>query len=131
MSLPETMGGIEARAKRGGLEVRWSNARTPELDQALKTLPPLPDCPHDLYRELLKPTRAQKKHALVLENGQPVALVSLRSCARHWEPVAMNMFVVEWAKAQGFSLLDLGSGVYKRDWGQLAASASAPFSARA
>lgn len=82
------MGGIEARAKRRDLEVRWSNAWTPELDQALDALPQLSDCPHDLYRELLKPTRAQKKHALVLENGRPMTLISLRSCARHWEPVA-------------------------------------------
>lgn len=82
------MGGLEARAKRGGLEVRWSSVWTTELDKALDTLPPLADCPHDLYRELLKPTSAQKKHALVLEDGKPVTIISLRSCARHWEPVA-------------------------------------------
>lgn len=83
----ETMGQLEARATRGALTVRWSEEWTAELDQALETLPPLPDCPHDLYRELLKPTRADKKHALVLENGGPSAVISLRHCARHWEPV--------------------------------------------
>jgi hypothetical protein len=83
----ETIGDLEARAKRGALELRWSNEWTPEFDQALDTLPALPDCRHDLYRELAKPTRATKRHALVLEEGKPSALISLRQCARHWEPV--------------------------------------------
>jgi hypothetical protein len=83
----ETIGGMEARASRDGLRVRWSDTWTGEFDTALETLPPLQDCPHDLYRELLKPTRALKKHALVLEGGRPSALISLRHCARHWEPV--------------------------------------------
>lgn len=83
----ETIGSLEARATRGGLEVRWSNEWTPEFDQALETLPALPNCPHDLYRELVKPTRAQKRHALVREGGKATALISLRHCARHWEPV--------------------------------------------
>lgn len=83
----ETMGEFEARATRRGLDVQWSLEWTPELDQALETLPPLPDCPHDLYRELVKPTRAEKRHALVLEHDAPVALISLRHCVRHWEPV--------------------------------------------
>lgn len=83
----ETIGGLEARACRHGTAVHWSDAWNVEMDAALETLPPLPDCPHDLYRELLKPTRARKKHALVLEGGKPSALISLRHCARHWEPV--------------------------------------------
>jgi hypothetical protein len=83
----ETMGGLEARVTRRGIHVHWSSVWTDEFDRALETLPPLPDCPHDLYRELLKPTDAQKRHALVTEHGQPTALISLRHCARHWEPV--------------------------------------------
>jgi hypothetical protein len=84
----ETMGELEARATRGGIDVQWSDAWTPELDRALEKLPPLPDCPHDLYRELVKPTRAKKRHALVRESGDVTALISLRQAARHWEPVA-------------------------------------------
>jgi CelD/BcsL family acetyltransferase involved in cellulose biosynthesis len=84
----ETIGELEARARRGAIEVTWSSHWSKDLDRALDSLPPLPDCPHDLYRELLKPTRARKKHALVRENGKVTALVSLRQAARHWEPVA-------------------------------------------
>lgn len=84
----ETIGALEARARRGRLDVRWSEVWTAEFDRALDSLRPLPDCPHDLYRELLKPTNAHKRHALVLEDGEPSALISLRRCARHWEPVA-------------------------------------------
>ena len=84
----ETMGELEARATRGKIDVQWSSNWTTELDRALEALPPLPDCPHDLYRELVKPTRAKKRHALVRENGDVTALISLRQAARHWEPVA-------------------------------------------
>jgi hypothetical protein len=83
----ETIGGLEARAVRGGLEIRWSSTWTRELDKALESLPLLADCPHDVYRELVRPTNAEKRHALVLERGEPAALISLRRCARHWEPV--------------------------------------------
>jgi CelD/BcsL family acetyltransferase involved in cellulose biosynthesis len=84
----ETIGALEARAIRDVSEVRWADEWTEEFDRALDALPALPDCSHDLYRELLKPTRARKRHALVLENGKPSALVSLRQAGRHWEPVA-------------------------------------------
>jgi CelD/BcsL family acetyltransferase involved in cellulose biosynthesis len=84
----KTIGELEARVTRGQIEVRWSEIWTPEFDRALETLPPLPDCPHDLYRTLVKATRAKKRHALVREDGKVIAVISLRQAARHWEPVA-------------------------------------------
>ena len=33
---------------------------------------------------------------------------------------AINLFAVDWAKARGYRLLDLGGGDYKRDWGPVA-----------
>lgn len=84
----ETMGELEARARRGPIDVRWFTHWNSELDQALEALPPLLHYPHALYRELLKPTTTPKKHALVSENGKVTALISLRQTGRHWEPVA-------------------------------------------
>ncbi len=71
-----------------GISVLWAEAWTPAFDEALAALPALADCPHELYRELLRPTDAPKRHALVRENGAPIAIISLRRCQRHWEPVA-------------------------------------------
>jgi hypothetical protein len=84
----QTIGELEARTMRGAVDVRWSNEWTAEFDDAIEALPALADCPHDLYRELLKPTSAVKRHALVRENGETTAIISLRNCARHWEPVS-------------------------------------------
>lgn len=86
--LVESIGELEARATRGDVRVQWSDAWSDELDAVLEALPPVQGWPRDLYRELLKPTRAQKRHALVRRHDMPIALISLRRCARHWEPVA-------------------------------------------
>ncbi|MEZ6024066.1 MAG: GNAT family N-acetyltransferase [Hyphomonadaceae bacterium] len=84
----ETAARLETVYTRKGLEVRWFDEWNPELDDALDTLPELPDCPHDLYRLLVQPIEATtKRHALVCENGAPIAIISLRRCARYWRPV--------------------------------------------
>ncbi|MGE0741597.1 MAG: GNAT family N-acetyltransferase [Hyphomonadaceae bacterium] len=76
-----------ASAQRGGPQVRWSDTWTAEMDAGLNALPPFPECPHDLYRVLTAPTDTPKRHALVCENGAPIAQISLRRRRHHWEPV--------------------------------------------
>lgn len=76
----ETIAGLEARATRR--PVRWWDEWTPEFDLALDTLPGLPDCPHDLYRELVKPTRTVKKHPMVLEERNFKECLNVRELRR-------------------------------------------------
>jgi hypothetical protein len=84
----ESAAEMGAGLSRRGLDVRWSSAWSAEFDAALQHLPPLEDCPHELYRELMRPTSTRKRHALVSERGDPVALISLRRRGYAWEPVA-------------------------------------------
>jgi len=75
-------------ARREGLRVwefpQWSAA----LDDALQALPPLPNCPHDLYRALAEPRGAVRKLTfLACERDAPVAVVALRAAGDDWEPV--------------------------------------------
>ena len=78
---------------RKGLEIRWFDVWNETLNQALETLPTPPGISRDQYRALVQPTRHTKRHALVLENDEPVALISLRKRNQMWEPVSFQSFV--------------------------------------
>lgn len=73
---------------RKGLEIIWQDDWTDTFDQALDSFAPPRGCTMEQYRTLLQPTEYTKRHALVLENDTPVALISLRRRNRIWEPVA-------------------------------------------
>lgn len=86
---------IAPRGPQGRLHVVWFDAWEPALDDALRELPEMEGCPHDLYRRLIEHrTGARKKTALITERGAPVAVVGLRVHQRHWEPVTQA--VVPW-----------------------------------
>lgn len=72
---------------RGGkLETRWFEAWHPVLDEALRELPEMENCPHELFRLLMaSPSPIEKRSVLVCNRGRPVAVVGLRRRERHWE----------------------------------------------
>lgn len=72
-----------------GLKVAWFDNWHPALDVALKDLPELDACPHELLRMMIRnPSSVRKKIALVTEHGTPVAVVGLRQKGRFsWEPI--------------------------------------------
>jgi hypothetical protein len=75
-------------APTGGdnLEVRWFDAWDSVLDQALRELPEMRNCPHELFRLLMtSPSPVEKRSALVCDRGRPVAVVGLRRRMWHWE----------------------------------------------
>jgi len=56
------------------------------LDEALRELPEMENCPHELFRLLMSnPSPVAKKSVLVCNRGRPVAVVGLRRRERHWE----------------------------------------------
>lgn len=58
-----------------------------ELDQLLEQLPEPPMCSRNAYRQLCLPAECPKKHIVLRENGQVIALLSLRRRKDFWEPV--------------------------------------------
>lgn len=89
MALP-TVEAISRRVRRKHVEVRWRDAWTAELDEALDQLPEMRGCPHQLYRLLMAPTQAQKCHAMVYERGELIAVISLRKRRSFWEPISQQ-----------------------------------------
>lgn len=72
----------------GRLAVRWFESWDPSLDEALRVLPELETCPHELYRMLLKsPARTRKRIALVSADRQPVAVAGLLRRKWFWQPI--------------------------------------------
>ena len=71
------------------LEVRWLPGWTPEAEEALAALPPMSNCPPDLFRKLMtNPEAGAKRCAMVSRNGAPVALIGLRHRGGHrWQLV--------------------------------------------
>ncbi len=68
-----------------GLKVEWHNSWNAKLDEALKELPEMEDCPHEIYRLLLQNRgRDVKPIALVTRHGEPSALIGLRREGFHW-----------------------------------------------
>lgn len=74
--------------QKQGVRIQWSNEWNDTLDKALDGFPAPPHCTRDQYRQLLLPTNAEKRHALVSVKDEPIALISLRRRANIWEPVA-------------------------------------------
>jgi hypothetical protein len=71
-------------APYNGLEVTWYDRWHPALDEALQSLPEMETCPHALFRLLIETHgAAQKRVALVTEDGLPVAAVGLRRIGRY------------------------------------------------
>lgn len=112
------------------LDVRWTDACSPDLDRALDALPEMESCPHDLYRLLARtPSRAPKRFALVSDAGVPVAAVALRRRHRHWELMCDGVVPFAAAPALPGRLWDAldALGVYVRivEWEGPALPASA------
>jgi GNAT superfamily N-acetyltransferase len=91
------------RTPLGRFDVRWLREWTPEADEALAALPPMTNCPADLFRMLMtNATEGNKRCALVRRDGKPIALIGLRQrgrnrwqlitdrevCPRSWAPTA-------------------------------------------
>lgn len=101
----EALSRAGAGLHRTGLKVTWARHWTPAFDSALYSLPPLPGCPHGIYRELLRPTAAIKRHALVCEQGTPLAIISLRKRGAFWEPVTYQCLPFAIAPARDAQVL--------------------------
>lgn len=73
---------------RHGFTVRWFDTWHPVLDEALRELPEMESCPHELFRQLCQnPSPVRKKVALISRHGDPVAVAGLRRKRWDWEPV--------------------------------------------
>jgi GNAT superfamily N-acetyltransferase len=74
------------------LRISWFEGWDVELDDALRELPQLRGCPHELYRLLaMAPAQTPKRTALVADDDGIVAVVALRQKDRHWEPVTQGI----------------------------------------
>lgn len=99
------------RAPSRRLEVRWLGTWTRQADEALAALPPMRNCPSDLFRMVMMNTDGAKKRcALILKGGAPVALIGLRHRGgRRWQLVTdREVSPRSWAPAApGFLLPSL------------------------
>jgi ribosomal protein S18 acetylase RimI-like enzyme len=79
---------VEPRLAQQRLRVVWFDDWDAVLDNALRELPEMPNCPHDLYRMTMQePSFTRKRIALVLRDRTPLAVVGLRENGDHWIPV--------------------------------------------
>jgi GNAT superfamily N-acetyltransferase len=75
-------------AAREGYKLAFFRSWHPRLDEALKELPEVSICSHELFRLLAQnPGPSEKPIILVTERGSPVAVVGLRRVGSCWEPV--------------------------------------------
>jgi len=75
---------VEPRLNRG-LHVEWFDRWYDVLDNALRELPEMENCPHDLFRLTMQsPSSTRKRIALVVDGARPVAVVGLRQEGKHW-----------------------------------------------
>ncbi|MBN1559679.1 GNAT family N-acetyltransferase [candidate division KSB1 bacterium] len=66
----------------------WFREWHPILDKALESLPEMDNCPHDLYKRLIKDDMgANKRVALAKKGDTPVALIGLKKRSDSWVPV--------------------------------------------
>lgn len=93
--------------QKQGVSIRWAREWNNDLDQALDHLPAPPNCTRDQYRNLLLPTVAEKRHALVSLKDEPLALISLRRRTTVWEPVAYQSLTGYIAPAKDLASLGL------------------------
>jgi len=71
-----------------GVGVSWYDDWCGDLDAALRALPEVEACPHELFRILARPRGGVRKRiALVHENGAPLAVIALRRRFDLWESV--------------------------------------------
>ncbi len=78
---------LGARVRAGAVAIEWFDAWNAQLDEALEHVPPMPECPHDVYRALVKDTGVPKRHVIARENDAVTAVISLRKRRHFWEPV--------------------------------------------
>lgn len=113
---------ISSRVRgRRPLSVRWFNTWHADLDAALAALPEMPTCPHDLFRILMEtPAPAVKRTALVMDDGEPIAVVGLRRRKQHWLLITDMVTPFSFAPAAPGRLIDAlaALGLYLRiaDW---------------
>jgi len=64
--------------------VHWSDTWEPSIDEAVRELPPPVHCPAELLRELHEVSVSPKRIALVMEGGEPLAVVPLKHVHGRW-----------------------------------------------
>ena len=82
---------VEPRLNRG-LHVAWFDGWSTVLDNALRELPEMENCPHELFRSTMQsPSSTRKRTALVTEGDGAVAVVGLRQEGKHWVPAMQGI----------------------------------------
>jgi ribosomal protein S18 acetylase RimI-like enzyme len=82
---------VESRLNRG-LHVAWFDSWDHVLDNALRELPEMESCPHELFRLTMQsPSSMWKRTALVTEGDRAVAVVGLRQEGKHWVPAMQDI----------------------------------------
>lgn len=82
---------VEPRLNRG-LQVAWFDRWHNVLDNALRELPEMKGCSHELFRLVMQnPSPTRKRTALVMDDQQPVAVVGLREKGRYWLPAMQGI----------------------------------------
>jgi len=82
---------VEPRLNRG-LHVAWYDGWCTVLDNALRELPEMENCPHELFRLTMQsPSSTRKRTALVTEGDGAVAVVGLRQEGKHWVPLMQGI----------------------------------------
>jgi hypothetical protein len=70
------------------LRVDWFEQWHDDLADALREMPEMLTCPHELYRQLIEvPGPLPKRVALVSDRSVPVAVIALRRETNYWLPV--------------------------------------------
>jgi hypothetical protein len=111
------------RTPLGRFDVSWLREWTPGADEALAALPPMTNCPPDLFRMLMtNATEDNKRCALVRRDGEPIALIGLRQRGRNrWQLITdREVSPRSWAPAAAGclfpSLLALQSDIELTEW---------------
>jgi len=82
---------VEPRLNRG-LHVKWFDDWCTVLDNALRELPEMENCPHDRFRLTMQsPSSTRKRIALVVDGARPMAVVGLRQEGKHWVPAMQGI----------------------------------------
>ena len=100
------VGRVSAGFEQRGLDLQSSDECNDDLDRALRSLPSPAGCTRQAYLELVRPTATSKRHLLVSEGDEPLAVVSVRARGRFREPVTYQC--LPGAIAPGRSIPDLG-----------------------
>jgi hypothetical protein len=71
-----------------GVRVRWFDGWHPALNEALDVLPEMEMCPHAVFRAVATTqSLARKRFALVMRDGEPIAVAGVRRRQTFWEPL--------------------------------------------